>query len=81
MKNKVNKYTFRRKFYGILTVIFLGLSILSFLISQTVKNGIFEIQDINFLFGIISYSCLLLTSIFLKLEISISDKEMKESQK
>jgi hypothetical protein len=80
MKNNVNKYTFKRKVYGIFTVVFLVLSILSFFISQILKNGVFEFQNINSLLGIISYGFLLLTSIFLKLEINTSDREVKENQ-
>ena len=75
MKKTRNQYSFKRKLYGVLTVLFLSSTILLFLISQFVRDGAFGVEDNSVTFGLISYICLTLTAIFLRLEINFSDKE------
>jgi polyferredoxin len=80
MENRENQYSYRRKLYGRLAVIAIFLTIILFLISQFIKNGVFGVKDISATFGIFSYFCLAISAIFLGLEINFYDKENKENK-
>ncbi|MFA6515280.1 MAG: hypothetical protein WCT42_03395 [Candidatus Paceibacterota bacterium] len=78
MKDK-NQYSFRRKLYGGLAIVSIFLTIILFLISQFIRDGIFEVKDISATFGIFSYFFLTLSAIFLGLEINFYDKEKRDN--
>jgi len=81
MKKTYDHYGFKRKLYAVLTVIFLILTVISFLVSIYIRDGIWGIKDTSYTFGIISYCCLLLTALFLGLELYTPDPQKPEPKK